>query len=85
MQMRIITICNTYRAEKAMHAVATTSTPNISSASMPGSIAGTRAPAQHVDLDSRRLFGGTQEVRIHHEGQEYRLRQTRNGKLILTK
>lgn len=45
-----------------------------------------RAPAgAHIDIDSRRLFGGTQEVRIQHLGQEYRLRQTRNGKLILTK
>ena len=43
------------------------------------------ARAAHVDLDSRRLFNGTAEVRIHHGGQEYRLRQTRNGKLILTK
>lgn len=36
-------------------------------------------------FDSRTLFGGAQEVRIEHFGQEYRLRQTRNGKLILTK
>lgn len=36
-------------------------------------------------FDSRSLFNGAQEVRIEHFGQEYRLRQTRNGKLILTK
>ncbi|MBS0590556.1 MAG: hemin uptake protein HemP [Proteobacteria bacterium] len=36
-------------------------------------------------FDSRTLFGGADEVRIEHYGQEYRLRQTRNGKLILTK
>jgi hemin uptake protein HemP len=36
-------------------------------------------------LDSRRLFEGAQEIRITHAGQEYRLRQTRNDKLILTK
>ena len=36
-------------------------------------------------FDSRTLFGSAQEVRIEHFGQEYRLRQTRNGKLILTK
>lgn len=36
-------------------------------------------------FDSRALFEGAQEVRIEHCGQEYRLRQTRNGKLILTK
>lgn len=36
-------------------------------------------------FDSRALFGDAQEVRIEHFGQEYRLRRTRNGKLILTK
>ena len=41
-------------------------------------------PAQR-QFDSRTLFGDAQEVRIEHFGQEYRLRQTRNGKLILTK
>ncbi|MBN8886545.1 MAG: hemin uptake protein HemP [Rudaea sp.] len=48
------------------------------------------APRPHAaqvqrQFDSRTLFGGAQEVRIEHFGQEYRLRQTRNGKLILTK
>jgi hemin uptake protein HemP len=41
-------------------------------------------PAQR-QFDSRSLFGDAREVRIEHYGQEYRLRQTRNGKLILTK
>jgi hemin uptake protein HemP len=40
-------------------------------------------PAKYVD--SRVLFDGAREIRIDHDGQEYRLRQTRNGKLILTK
>jgi len=31
------------------------------------------------------LFSGRQEVRLSYEGQEYRLRITRNRKLILTK
>jgi hemin uptake protein HemP len=43
------------------------------------------AAASPRQFDSRTLFGGAQEVRIEHFGQEYRLRQTRNGKLILTK
>ncbi|MEO0345001.1 MAG: hemin uptake protein HemP [Pseudomonadota bacterium] len=34
---------------------------------------------------AEQLFGEEQEVRIHFKGQEYRLRKTRNGKLILTK
>ncbi|MFZ2403705.1 MAG: hemin uptake protein HemP, partial [Methylobacter sp.] len=31
------------------------------------------------------LFGTTREVVIEHSGEEYRLRLTRQGKLILTK
>lgn len=42
----------------------------------------TPAPKQ---VTSGVLFDGAQEIRIDHNGQEYRLRQTRNGKLILTK
>lgn len=34
---------------------------------------------------SRELFGSGREVRIDHEGVEYRLTRTRQGKLILTK
>ncbi len=41
-----------------------------------------KAPAA---LCAERLFGDEQELRIHYLGQEYRLRRTRNGKLILTK
>ena len=36
-------------------------------------------------IDSSRLFAGANEVRILHDGQLYRLRVTRNGKLILNK
>lgn len=36
-------------------------------------------------IPTDRLFALTQEVRILHQGQEYRLRRTRSGKLILTK
>ena len=36
-------------------------------------------------LDSHYLLGDRQEVIITHGGDEYRLRQTRQGKLILTK
>lgn len=36
-------------------------------------------------LDSRELFRGGREVRIDHQGVEYRLRRTRHEKLILTK
>lgn len=36
-------------------------------------------------LASNDLFGDAQEILIEHAGQEYRLRITRQGKLILTK
>jgi hemin uptake protein HemP len=36
-------------------------------------------------LNSDVLFGRCVEVIILHDGQEYRLRRTRNGKLILNK
>jgi hemin uptake protein HemP len=36
-------------------------------------------------VDVKDLLGGQHEVRLLHGRQEYRLRITRNGKLILTK
>ena len=36
-------------------------------------------------IPSERLFSAGEEVRISHKGEEYRLRRTRAGKLILTK
>ncbi len=41
--------------------------------------------ASRKRLASHDLFGGAQEILIEHTGQEYRLRITRQGKLILTK
>jgi hemin uptake protein HemP len=38
-----------------------------------------------VTLDAATLFGGRPEIRLLHRGQEYRLRVTKQGKLILTK
>jgi len=36
-------------------------------------------------LDSSALLDGQREIRIRHGGDTYRLRHTRNDKLILTK
>ncbi len=36
-------------------------------------------------LDSAQLLGVQQEIQIRHHGAVYTLRQTRQGKLILTK
>jgi hemin uptake protein HemP len=43
------------------------------------------ATAGPPKLDSRSLFGGQREIIIEHDGADYRLRVTSNGKLILTK
>ncbi|MDB5971760.1 MAG: hemP [Hydrocarboniphaga sp.] len=42
-------------------------------------------PAPQPRLKSQDLFRGTHELIIEHQGQEYRLRLTRNDKLILNK
>jgi hemin uptake protein HemP len=42
-------------------------------------------PPTLIRVDSAELFNGQDEVRLIHRGQEYRLRITRQGKLILTK
>lgn len=45
-----------------------------------------RAPtADACEFDSTRLLQGRREVLIRHGGECYRLRHTRNDKLILTK
>lgn len=43
-------------------------------------------PAGHPPvIDVRTLFAGSSELRLLHCGMEYRLRITKQGKLILTK
>lgn len=41
--------------------------------------------AMPMALDSRHLFAQTKEILIEHHGELYRLRLTRNDKIILTK
>jgi hemin uptake protein HemP len=43
------------------------------------------AQALRPRLHSSELFGTAREIVIEHAGDEYRLRLTRQGKLILTK
>ena len=42
-------------------------------------------PGLPETIAADRLFRGQQEVLIRHQGETYRLRITRNGKLILNK
>ena len=44
-----------------------------------------RLAAPQSPLDSMALLGGRDEIEIAHQGETYRLRRTRQGKLILTK
>lgn len=54
--------------------------PSLSSNSRPA------APAMPVpQIESTALLGPHQEISIRHAGETYRLRRTRQGKLILTK
>jgi len=53
-------------------------------AALPPPAATTLAPERKA-IDSRSLLGSLDEIVIRHMGAEYRLRQTRQGKLILTK
>lgn len=44
-----------------------------------------KVPHDRKVLRSEELFGTGREVKIRHNGQEYRLQVTKNGKLILIK
>ena len=56
---------------------------------LPVSVVSTQTPVRRVpksvEIDSARLLEGQREVVIRHGGECYRLRHTRNDKLILTK
>ena len=49
-----------------------------------GKGAGTSVPATPARVSSEALLGPRGELLIVHNGREYRLRLTQNGKLILT-
>ncbi|HEV2293507.1 MAG TPA: hemin uptake protein HemP [Tepidisphaeraceae bacterium] len=46
---------------------------------------GVAKPVPPITVEAATLFKGRDEVRLLHRGQEYRLRVTKQGKLILTK
>ncbi len=53
--------------------------------SIPGRAPSPPQQTQHAVAQSSVLFQGNQEIVIRHDGQDYRLRITRQNKLILTK
>lgn len=62
-----------------------TPTNALSNAGMAADVAPASRGMTSQRIDSRRLMSGANELVIEHAGQEYRLRLTRNDKLILTK
>ena len=58
--------------------------PNAAAPADAGQDRGPRPP-QTLEIDSLRLLQGQRELRIRHGNEVYRLRHTRNDKLILTK
>jgi hemin uptake protein HemP len=51
----------------------------------PGNSQAAISSGKKLRIESNRLFQGNTEIVIVHQNQEYNLRITRNGKLILTK
>lgn len=59
--------------------------PVLHLAPRPNRSASPQAVVAHPSIESNLLLRGTREVLIRHGGEVYRLRHTRNDKLILTK
>ncbi len=57
---------------------------NLASQAPAGAVTFTAA-ARKLRIESQRLFQGNSEIVIVHHDEEYSLRITKNGKLILTK
>jgi len=60
------------------HALKTAPAPALSPSGVANAV-------KQAEFDSRELMRGAREVLIRHAGQVYRLRHTRNDKLILVK
>lgn len=52
---------------------------------LPGDAVALDVPAGQPVFTTEQLFGQTNEIAIVHQGQTYRLRITRQGKLVLNK
>lgn len=79
--MRIVLIVN---VGQSMKSDAFTTTRTAAVPGLPDPLLAETAPTRSA-LDSRVLFAGGSEIVIFHYGESYRLRETRQGKLILTK
>ncbi|KRB02649.1 hypothetical protein ASD86_24480 [Lysobacter sp. Root690] len=70
------------RTDRPLSAVATPAVDATAPTAMASAVV---AAAQGVLVESTALLRGAREVLIRHGGEVYRLRHTRNDKLILTK
>ena len=68
-----------------LNATASLSHGGLEPASTPAMASGGVRASVLKRIDSEHLLSGARELVIEHAGQEYRLRLTRNEKLILTK
>jgi hemin uptake protein HemP len=59
--------------------------PSESESPAPVAAALSDLPTPPAVIDTASLFGRSNELRLWHRGQEYRMRITKAGKLILTK
>jgi hemin uptake protein HemP len=89
MQMRIVIINDVCTEWSPSMLSPTSNVPDagqdpVSSPMVARTVVAPRA-AKAQRIDSQRLLSGGRELVIEHAGQEYRLRLTRNDKLILTK
>lgn len=82
--MRIIIIKSEPTRTSAMATVLAPQVPTFIPSSALGPAVAAVA-AKQAEFDSRELMRGGREVLIRHAGQVYRLRHTRNDKLILVK
>lgn len=82
MQMRMVIICLHYRPAEEIAMRPSPSSSLAPRVALSSRSSETAAPA---DLSSQDLLRGQRELVIRHGDQLYRLRHTRNDKLILTK
>lgn len=78
--MRIVIIRTTIRISELLIVMQTQGKPcPVNLPAAPESL------SAQADLSTQQLFQGRQEIVIDHKGEGYRLRITKNDKLILTK
>lgn len=68
-----------------MNTAEDTSVPEHENTETGGAVSSARAVGRVPEYDTRTLFEGGREILIHHAGAAYRMKITKQGKLILNK